>query len=195
VPEAKNKSPKKMKGSAERSLADEGHLASIERLLSATYDLMSREPNLDRGAFEHLRQLRVKVRFAMSARNPGTSEAPREAPVRWSERKTSELSPLEFLSQTYRPWLQAGTISRADIRHLDRPLYLALYKAKITSKQLDDIGLPTKEEMNNRQLAAAGPLKRPIHNLKMAELPPAERERARLWSAARRRKRDKSDIP
>jgi hypothetical protein len=155
---------------------------------------MSREPNLDRGAFEHLRQLRVKVRYAMSARNIGTA-APQEAPVRWSERTTSDLSPLEFLSQTYRPWLQAGTISRADIRHLDRSLYLALYKAKVTSKQLDDAGLPTKQEMNNRQLAAAGPLRRPTHNLKMAELPPAERERARLWSAARRRKHNKSEIP
>jgi hypothetical protein len=191
---SKDKKRRSDKPAAEReqSSVEEGHLANIEKLLNATYDLMRQEPTLDRSAFENLRQLRVKVRFASSATWRSNSAIPNVAPRLW-EQRTEEMSPLRFLAQAYEEPLRLGIISRADIRRLDKQLYLALYSWKITSEELDRIGLPTKKALNSKKLAAAGSLKRPSQSLKVAELPPAERERARLWSVARRRKERRSE--
>jgi hypothetical protein len=166
------------------------HFDNIEKLLNATYDLMKQEPTLDRTAFEHLRQLRVKVRYAIAAAVPAKpDELPKTAPLLWKDRDRSdkELSPLKFAFCVYSRWLH-NNICRADIRRLDRQLYMAFYSYKITSEQLDVIGLPSRILLNTKKLAAAGQLKRPRQSLKILDVSPEEKERARLWTVARRRR-------
>jgi hypothetical protein len=167
------------------------HLVSLERLFNAAHDLMKQEPSLDKAAFEHLRQLRVRIRFAISAAaSDQTNELPMQAPAKWSARHKEE-SPLSFLTRTYAAWLQRpGTICRADIRRLDPGLYRALYNCKISSKQLDEIGLPTKKALNDQRLQArSSPLKRPSQPLRVEELSRTERETLRLYEVARSRRK------
>src|SRR5262249_4527575 len=86
---------------------DSGHLANIEKLLNATYDLMKQDPTLDGAAFEHLRQLRVKVRYAISAASSDQTSLPNRPPQRWHQRADRSQSALSFLVEWYRPWLEA----------------------------------------------------------------------------------------
>src|SRR5256885_16692745 len=93
---------------------DKNLLLSLDKLLNAAQDLMKQESTLDRAAFEHLRQLRVKVRFAISSTEEQPGALPKQAPLLWDRREDRELSPLRFLETTYKSWLDAGTISRSD---------------------------------------------------------------------------------
>jgi hypothetical protein len=165
-------------------------LDNIEKLLKATHDLMSEEPSIDRAAFEHLRQLRAKVRYAISAATPAKpDDPPAVAPLLWRDRDSlgEDLSPLQFTSKIYEPWL-GKNISRATIRRIDIQLYMAYYSHKITSEQLDAIGLPTRTALNTKKLESIGPLKRARQSLKILDISPDEKERARLWIVARRRR-------
>lgn len=165
-------------------------LLNLDRLLNAAQELMRNEPTLGKAAFEHLRQLRVKVRYAISATTPDRPNAlPSRAPALWDARVDREISPLTFLVNTYKIWLDAGNISRADIRRLDKHLYLSLYRAGITGKQLDEIGLPTKSSLIDRKLAKAGKVKAPSRTMLLGELPAEERDKFRLYQASRARQR------
>jgi hypothetical protein len=168
------------------------HLVALDKLLLAAQDIMKQAPALDRAAYEHLRQLRVKVRYALSESSRAAEEqvVPTVAPALWRDRANHEQSPLEFTTAHYGKWLHRG-ICRADIRRLDRGLYNAYSNWKITSDELDAIGLPTKKKLIEDKLAGAGPLRPPPHAAHISELPPHERERARLWYVARNRKQRK----
>src|SRR6185295_12230069 len=191
-PLAGDNPPEQARGSPTRDVSqswDIEHLVNLDRLLNAAHDLMKQEPSLDRAAFEHLRQLKVRVRFAISAASRDhPTKLPRIAPALYENRKDPAQSPLDFTKITYAQWLHKN-ISRAEIRKLDKKLYNAYFNWKITSEQLDSIGLPTKQAVIEKKLKAAGPLKRPPQTVRMSELPPEERELARLWHVARRRKR------
>jgi hypothetical protein len=169
---------------------DRDHLLSLDKLLNAAQDLMRQEPALDKAAFEHLRQLRVKVRFAISASAPDRAGSlPTKAPSFWEQRPQREISPLKFLVDTYKTWLEAGTICRADIRRLDKPLYLAIYRSKTTDKQLNEIGLPTKARLIDRKLEQWGSVKAPSRSMRLGELPVEERDQFRLYQASRSRRK------
>jgi hypothetical protein len=164
------------------------HLVSLDKLLNSANELMKQEPTLDRAAFEYLRRLRVKVRFAISAaspKQPGT--LPKQAPVMWENREKKDESPVTFIKREYAQWLGKG-ICRADIRRLDKKLYEALYAWIGKSGGMPDIGLPSKKELNDEKLRVAERLKAPSRSMKVAELPLEDRERLRLYEVSRRRR-------
>ena len=165
-----------------------GHLASIEKLLAAAFDLMKQQPALDPAAFEQLRQLRVRLRYA-AKRAPAADDGavPATAPALYDERADRNEGPLDFTARVYARWLGTA-ICRADIKRLDIKLYNALYNLDHPNDELDRIGLYTAKALNDRKLAALGSLKRPPRSLKLSDMSPQERERARLFNLARRRR-------
>ena len=165
-----------------------GHLASIEKLLAAAFDLMKQQPAIDAAAFEQLRQLRVRLRYAAKtapARDEGAP--PSIAPALFDERSDISEGPLAFTSRVYGPWL-GKAISRADVKRLDIKLYNALYNLDHPNDELDRVGLFTARRLNDMKLALLGDLKRPPRTLKLSDMSPPERERARLFNLARRRR-------
>jgi hypothetical protein len=177
------------------------HLASIDRLLSAAFDLMKQTPAMDRAAIEHLRQLRVKIRYALSeidrhdSDNHNLGGVPKTAPLLFKDRENVEEGPLSFTARVYSKWLWKGIV-RSDIRRLDPQLYNALYNLDDPSDKLDRIGLRTKKQFNDVRLESISKIKRPSTTLKMNELSPDQQEDLRLHNLVRsRRRRSKPKLP
>lgn len=165
------------------------HIESVEKLLNAAHELMKQEPALAGEALEDIRRLKARVRFAKSnAGKRDPSDLPPVAPALFENRPDASQGPLAFTVEHYGQWLHKN-ISRADIRRLNFKLYQAYRNWGVTSEQLDAVGLPTKRASIDRRLLTAGPLKRPRHTVRWSEMDAAERDRARLWDASRRRKR------
>ncbi len=162
------------------------HIASIDKLLRAASDLMKQEPTIDKAVVEQLRQVRVRVRYVASvAQSQSPDAVPRDAPALWKDRPKEE-DPILFTKRTYSRWL-GKSICRSDIKRLDKQLYDAIYNLENAGAKLDEIGLFTKQQLNDRKLDQAGKLKRPSRTRKMHELAPDDREHARLFNLARRR--------
>ena len=151
--------------------------AEIRRLFTAVYTTPSAQ-------IAFLTRLVSRLGFAARI-FPRSTGLPDQAPALWLERKDRGQSPPEFIRRHYAPWL--GRLTQADIRRLDRSLYMALHKWLRTNAMPDDLDLPTRKEMNDRLLAAreedAGRPPRPYPTL------PEDREAQRLHEAARRRAR------
>src|SRR5262249_29631858 len=143
-------------------------------------------PSIDGAAFEQLRQLRTRIRYALSDSAEASDAVPRTAPALFKDRQDKDEGPIAFVQRTYSKWLWKN-ITRADIRRLDEQLYNALYNLNDPSEKLDKIGLLTKKQINDIKLSTLS-ADRPSTTLKMAELPPDERERARLFNLSRSRK-------
>jgi hypothetical protein len=164
------------------------HLDNIEKLLDAAFELMKGNRSVDKATVEQLRQVRVRVRLALSEIRNRSSKTtlPTRPPELWRERLDQYEDPIAFTKRVYMPWIDKG-LFRSHIKQLDKPLYEAIYNLTDPGKKLDEIGLLTKKQVNDQKLQAAGALKRPPKNRAIAELPPQERERARLYNLARRR--------
>jgi hypothetical protein len=174
--------------------ADTDDLFKIDKLLTTASELMKHQPGLDRSAFEQLRQLRVRIRQAQSTIALANPDAvPKKAPSLWKDRDDKTENPISFLKRIYGSWLSKGLI-RPDIKRLDPQLYNAIYNLQNPAEELDRIGLPTKKRLNDLKLEAAGKLSRPSRTSKIYELSPAERERARLFNVARRRKQRAQEL-
>jgi hypothetical protein len=127
------------------------HLSELDKLLSAAFDLMKRTPALERSAFEQLRQLRVRIRYALSSAGPGNIDAvPKTAPELFKNRKDESEGPIAFTQRVYSEWL-GKNICRSDIKKLDPQLYNALYNLTDPGERLDKIGLPTKKQLNDKR--------------------------------------------
>jgi hypothetical protein len=74
---------------------------------------------------------------------------PDKAPALWATDRLPKENPAEFTRRVYGEWIGKG-FSRADMLHLDKPLYKAL--ANWLSRQGNELpfDLPTKKEVNNR---------------------------------------------
>jgi hypothetical protein len=161
-------------------------LENIERLLHAANELMKREPSLDREALEHIRRLRVKIRFAMSS-SIADGDNPIKAPELWKDRADKNEDPVAFIKRVYAKYLGEG-ISRADISRLDKRLYNSLNTSiHRHGDSLSDV-LPTKSVIIDKKLKEAGEFKPPSRFVKIDELSPTERERLRLYAVKRSRK-------
>jgi hypothetical protein len=168
-------------------------LDDLSSLLEAAHGLMKQDRRLDAAAFEYLRRLRVKVRFAKSTasrqRPEQTEPFPEIAPKLFVNRENKNQSPLDFTKEVYGRWLGRWLISRADIRRIDIKLYEAYPNWGVTSEQLDALGLPTKKVLLDHKLREAGPLERPSTARRHGELSEADAERLRLWEVAEQRRR------
>ena len=172
-------------------LATSKHLASIEKLLSAATEILKEEPSIDKSVIEQLRQLRVKIRQALSvSTNEHPTSPPGSAPALWRERPDKNEDPISFVKRVYSKWI-GKEFTRADIKRLDKHLYDAIYNLDNPGEKLTQIGLLTTRQINDLKLSKAGQLKRPPKSKKMSELPASEKENARLYYISNRRKRSK----
>jgi hypothetical protein len=183
-----------VKGPTPRKESVTDHLASIDKLLSAAFELMKQTPAMDRAAIEHLRQLRVKIRYTLSeidsraSDNDDLAKVPRTAPLLFKDRENVDEDPLSFTARVYSEWLWKS-IARSDIRRLDPQLYNALYNLDNPSDKLDRIGLRTKKQLNDIRLESISKIKRPSTTLKMKELSSSQQQDLRLHNLVRNRRR------
>ncbi len=160
-------------------------LPSIDRLLNAVSDLMKQEPNIDRQAFEHMRQLRVRIRFAISNAEKGkVAKSALRTPVKWVDRDQKSESPVEFIKREY-----AAGISRPEIRALDKSLYAALSNWISKHGLPNDFYIPTKSQIGDLKLKSAGSVKAPSRSKRVSEMAVADVEKLRLYDLARQRKK------
>lgn len=124
--------------------------------------LLERGDNLDDIERETLtfRQFLEAKRPDLLARNVGSTwtekvtrpTLPEKAPALWAEAKEPGDTPPTFIQRHYAPWLGKG-LSRADVRHLDPQLYMALANWRRKNDLPEGFALPTKSE----KLAAEAP--------------------------------------
>lgn len=88
------------------------------------------------------------------AQSASALKLPSEAPALWKSDKQPSETPPDFIRRVYAPWLGHG-LTRADIKHLDEPLYRSLYKwlSNSQNEMPDDLDLPTLSQQNDRTLA------------------------------------------
>jgi hypothetical protein len=162
-------------------------LPSIDRLLDAVSNLMKHEPSIDRQAFEHMRQLRVRIRFAISnSERIANTNAVSKAPAKWLDRADKNESQIDFIAREYAELL--GRVSRPDIKRLDKSLYAALANWVSQHGALPpEIDLPTKKQLNDRKLKVAGTVKAPSRSKRVSEMTESDVEKLRLYDLARKR--------
>jgi hypothetical protein len=152
---------------------------------------MKDEPSIEKSVIEQFRQLRVRIRYALSAAgSKDPNGGPKIAPSLWKDRTDKREDPISFTKRIYSEWI-GRNLNRTDIKRLDKQLYAAIYNMENPSERLAEIGLLTKRQINDLKLSKAGRLKRPTKTRKISELSPEERENARLFYVARSRKRSK----
>jgi hypothetical protein len=166
----------------------ENLLHSIDRLLNAVSDLMKHERSIDRQAFEYMRQLRVRIRFAIADSERTKERQPSlKEPAKWLDRADKQESVIDFLRREYAELI--GQITRPDIRKSDKSLYAALSNWISQNGPLPaDIDIPTKKEVSDKKLELAGTIKAPSRSKRVSEMSPSDVERLRLYDIARRRK-------
>jgi hypothetical protein len=163
-------------------------LAAVDKLLATAAEMMAGASTLDRAAFEYLRRLRVAVRFAISAEAAQTPTS--HKPMKWLERTNRTESAVDFIQREYAGAIADKSITRADIRRLDPPLYTALYAW--ISKHGDlpkGFDLPKLADANQRKLKAVGKIKQPRRLLKVSEMSAEDREQLRLYKLAQRQRK------
>jgi len=167
------------------------HLSSIDKLLGAASEILKEEPSIENSLFEQFRQLRVRIRQALSASvNEDPTSPPSSAPTLWRDRPDKNEDPISFTRRVYSKWI-GKEFTRADIKRLDERLYNAIYNLENPSEKLSQIGLLTIRQINDLKLSKAGQLRRPPKSKKMSELAGPEKENARLYYVSSRRKRAK----
>lgn len=79
------------------------------------------------------------------AQEPEHAPLPEKAPALWAEAKEPGDTPPTFIQRHYAPWLDKG-LTRADVRHLDPQLYMALANWLRKNELPEGFNLPTKSE-------------------------------------------------
>lgn len=147
-----------------------------------------RQEDWGKESLHHLRQLQMRVRFAHERSTPDehVTALPKRAPALWLDRENVNENPVTFIRREYASALSHG-LSRNVLRTLDMSLYEALrhYLKKYGTPA--DFDLPTKTEMIDRKVAAAGRVTI-IHSSE-------QREKLRLSKAAQRRAKKRREEP
>lgn len=90
------------------------------------------------------------------AQEPERPPLPEKAPALWTEAKERGDTPPAFIRRHYAPWLGKG-LTRANLRHLDPQLEMALRNWLRKNELPEGLNLPTKSEQlaaDARQLAS-----------------------------------------
>lgn len=124
-------------------------LEHLDRVASG----LKAQPKVFKQARAELAALRITIcREASFQERP---ELPAKAPAKWLDRSNRKQTPVEFIRTTYAPWLPH--LPRMHLRHLDMPLYSALYRYLSRGGELPaDFSLPTEKEINTQALEQAG---------------------------------------
>jgi hypothetical protein len=132
-------------GSAAKQIsAPAKRINKIARLLSDIAGLM-RQEDLGKDSLHHLRQLQMRIRFAQTQSTqepPVPHELPSQPPPLWRNRKNKDENPVDFIRREYSRWLGKGLTRAHLLKHWLRENDLP-----------DDLDLPTKSAMIDRELA------------------------------------------
>ena len=103
------------------------------------------------GLFEVLFQGMDALKEAglLTSQNQLKASLPKEAPASWEKDKIKGETPPAFIMRNYAPWIGKG-LGRADIRHLDSKLYIALRNWLRANTMPENLDLPTVKERNDR---------------------------------------------
>lgn len=114
----------------------------------------------------HLEQIFNKLSFSLEERREALdymanrllkgAEIPDTPPEIYAQRSDKNEKPIDFIARVYAPWLGRG-LAQADIKRLDRQLYMALHNWLRHNELPPSIDLPTKSEVVTRQLEQVGP--------------------------------------
>jgi hypothetical protein len=156
-------------------------ISRIAELLNEVATLMKSEPQVDSKSLEQLTRLQLRLKIPTKRVQFRTNAFPDTPPARWLVRENRKETPIDFIRRVYYPWLGKG-LSRSHIRHLDKSLYLALYKFLAEGGEIPpDIDLPTKKQLSDRELKQAG--------YTQGKPSSEQREAVRLYHLARDRAR------
>lgn len=112
-------------------------------------------------------------------------QIPSQAPEYYQKRKDRRERPHEFIRRVYSKWLGKG-LARHHLLHLDKSLYHALC-CWLTKNDIPDwLDLPTKKQINDRELEGIG-----VDEGDMLPYPSyykGLKDKLRLYNAARNRK-------
>lgn len=112
-------------------------------------------------------------------------EMPSQAPELYQKRKDRSERPHEFVKRVYSKWLGKG-LARHHLLHLDKALYHALC-CWLTKNDLPDwLDLPTKKQINDRDLECLGVDEG--DTLPYPSYYKGLKDKLRLYNAARNRK-------
>ncbi len=78
-------------------------------------------------------------------------ELPTKAPEFYQKRTDRREKPCDFILRVYKKWHGKG-LAKHHLLHLDEPLYMALCNWLIKNDAPDGFDLPTKKELNDREL-------------------------------------------
>lgn len=113
-----------------------------------------------------------------------TIDLPKAAPELYRNRQDRSETAAAFIARVYKPWLGKG-LAQHHLRHLDHALYHALHNWLKKNPMPEWLDLPTKKELNDRELRHLG--------LKEGETLPYPsyytglKTKLRLYNAARNR--------
>ncbi len=110
---------------------------------------------------------------------------PIEAPELYQQRADRRELPHEFIERGYGSWMGKG-LARHHILQLDKPLYMALANWLKKNNLPEGFNLPTKKELNDRELERIG--LREGETLPYPSYYNGLKQKLRLYNAARNRR-------
>lgn len=119
-------------------------------------DLFPEIVELERAEAEGRTSWASRVEEKGLAQEPERPPLPEKAPALWAEAKERGDTPPAFIRRHYAPWLGKG-LTRANLRHLDPQLEMALRNWLRKNELPEGLNLPTKSEQlaaDARQLAS-----------------------------------------
>lgn len=110
-------------------------------------------------------------------------DLPEKAPELFQRRSDRGERPHEFIQRVYKKWHGKG-FAKHHLLHIDQPLYQALHNWCRTNETPSNFDLPTKKELNDRELERIG-----TDCLPYPSYSNALKNKIRLYNAARNRKK------
>ncbi|PCI85565.1 MAG: hypothetical protein COB24_12685 [Hyphomicrobiales bacterium] len=109
-------------------------------------------------------------------------DLPEKAPELYQARNDKRERPHVFIQRVYKKWLGKG-LAQHHVLHLDKPLYYAFHNWRRHNDMPNELDLPSKEQVNDRELADLD-----SDNLPYPSYSNALKNKIRLYNAARNRK-------
>jgi len=105
----------------------------------------------------------LAVKLLVAATKSGTDAArtnklplPKRAPELFVKRRNSSETIVDFLRRVWKPWMDAGSLTRNDLRKLDQSAARGIDNWLAKNSLPDDIRVPTKKELNDSIIAQGG---------------------------------------
>jgi hypothetical protein len=152
----------------------------ISSLMNELVSAAEREPAIDSTLRGSLKDLQLKLQFALATGALSAQPLPTVAPELFVDRQNKKETPPEFIARVYAPWLP-DKLSSNVLRRLDFSLYSLYHQWKSLGAPMPPgFVLKTKKQLNDELLRQRG--------FTSGELDPQTREAVRLHRLARHRR-------